>query len=312
MPNGDEIKFHLSSINLITNDITDYKTNPNISSDISFSLCNQCCLSSITALNPQNPNEICIIPWTPESMTRFSTSTETYTDFIQTKFNIDPETKDCRYLESAGFLICKQNPLQQSFNSSNIGVLEFGKIVFFRENDLILGETTETKLEISKDSDLQTCLYAGFYSTPQNGLQCIAFEEAENHFEQFCSLFNVNIDKDKNQAKFTKVATFPSYLLPSDPRFSRFILDSRMLICSYQDYTFTYIFGSLSLSESSYITASNFYSPLFQEYQKYSKIEKPNFGDRSGIFQETKNLGPSQNEVRKLLGLPKSYRFWIR
>lgn len=163
----------------------------------SSTLCNQCCLSSITSLNPENPFEISIIPWSPEIQAT------TFADCIQTTLSINPETKTCTILESVGLKVCGPNPMEPKMIHSNIGILEFGKILYFCNEELFLGRTnrSETKLEIVKDSDLQNCFYAGFYSAPNNSLQCIAFEENENENQLICSIFNVEINEEKLLAK---------------------------------------------------------------------------------------------------------------
>uniref|UniRef100_A0AC34F3Q7 Uncharacterized protein n=1 Tax=Panagrolaimus sp. ES5 TaxID=591445 RepID=A0AC34F3Q7_9BILA len=253
IPNDVVTRFHLSSINLITNEITDYKTDHITFIDFAYCLCNQCCQSSITSLNPQNPSEICIIPWCPESYPHFSSMVGTSVDCLQIKLNIDSESKICNYLESAGFNVGKHSENELFWNQSNIGILEFGKIVYFRENYLILAgrNASETKLEITQDSDFQNCLYAGFYST-QTGLKFIAFEKGEHKNQQISSIFNVFFDEEKNEA-----------------------------------------------------------NPLYREIQKYSKLKKPKFGDRRRICKKSRKFGLSQNGIKKMLGLPKSYRFCI-
>uniref|UniRef100_A0A914PP36 Uncharacterized protein n=1 Tax=Panagrolaimus davidi TaxID=227884 RepID=A0A914PP36_9BILA len=312
LPNGDAIRFHLSSINLITFNAINYKTEDINTADLPINLCNQCCQSSIAALNPQNPFELSIIPWTPEPFSRFSTPLGTFTDCIQTKLLIDPKTKTCTYLQSAPFNVYVPNTMEPTMNDSNIGVLEFGKILFFRNEELILGGTNpfETKLKITGDSDLKKCRKAAFYNTP-NGLQCIAFDEIESFSQPMCSIFDVAVDEEKHLAKFTKVRSFPSPSVSFDPRVFKFVMDSRMLICCHQNQTFTFVFGMLSLSEASYISASNSYSPLFKEYQKLSTKNENKFDDHFGIFKEAESFGLTQNEIKELLGLPKSFEFSI-
>uniref|UniRef100_A0A914ZCH2 Uncharacterized protein n=1 Tax=Panagrolaimus superbus TaxID=310955 RepID=A0A914ZCH2_9BILA len=201
-PNEFESRFHLSSINLITDEIIDYKTDHISVNDFEYNLCNQCCLSSITSLNSENSSEICIIPWSPEPFPRISSTIGNHVDCVQIKLNIDPKTKICNYIGGAGFSICKHSENEQNWNQSNIGILEFGKIVYFRENNLILAgrNASETNLEIFEDSDLQSCLYAGFYRTPF-GLKCIAFQNGEYRNQQICGIFNLSINEEKNLAK---------------------------------------------------------------------------------------------------------------
>uniref|UniRef100_A0A914NXY6 Uncharacterized protein n=1 Tax=Panagrolaimus davidi TaxID=227884 RepID=A0A914NXY6_9BILA len=184
--------------------------------------------------------------------------------------------------------------------------------MYFKNDELILGQThpSETRLKIVEDSDLHKCLYAGFYKNAGNGeIYCMAFEESGTGIQQTCSIYSIQINEEKALAKFTKVFTFPRFLLPSDPRYSTFVMDSRMLIWSHQNQTFTYIFGTVSLSEASYISVSNFHSLRFKEYQKLSESEEFEYGNRAGIFKESESFGFTQNQIKELLGLPKSFEF---
>lgn len=180
-------------MNLLTDDITVYSITNSIP-DLSHSLCNQCSGSVITT-NPSNPSELFIYPDHPEPKIRYSREARAVTDYAQYKLTI--KDTNCTISEVVGF------SLVYAVIQSNIGILDFGKIVYCHDDKLVFidhaGSFLGESLQITKDSELKNWQTIGFYQT-EGGLVCVAAEPTENSFYSWkakTSIFDVAIDEER-------------------------------------------------------------------------------------------------------------------
>uniref|UniRef100_A0A914Z0L9 Uncharacterized protein n=1 Tax=Panagrolaimus superbus TaxID=310955 RepID=A0A914Z0L9_9BILA len=198
-PGEDVEKLHLFSIDLINDSVTDYSRNIIIAADLKDNLCEKCSPSSLVALNKSNTNEIFIVPWT----SGFFSTNIGFADYVQTKLLINREKQTCEFLGFFGFkFLGPFYAMNRSLNCSNMGNLEFGKIVYFQGDNLFLCEIDKIQLHII-ESDLRAQSSYTFYNCSK-GLQCMSFDrqlEEEGEVDTFCCIYDVIIDVERHQAQ---------------------------------------------------------------------------------------------------------------